>query len=348
MRHSLLSRFQGTLLAAALGQELGTYGRSRQCSPKSRTDHLKQIAWLTAANLSGWHPGLEPESALSRQPSVGGRLAVSCARALVNPDGWNDRVLAAIGGDALSGAETGIATEPYCSDGTPSETIDTELTIAALPVALFFHDDPNRQQQQLLQMVKLWHGSPASEAGLLAVGYAIAQALQDRLEPQTLLPQTIAYLKQRTVNPTTPFLELIGTLELAQTLVEQCSGLYTAIEQLPMRQHQTSNEAIALAFYCFLSTPLDLRLTLLRAARCGKAAPVVAALAGALGGAYQGTSGLPLVWQLTTDMPLSWGIAASTLHELAAHLFAAWSGVYLPAQPTVNAAIAAPGIIRSR
>ncbi len=115
---------------------------------------------------------------------------------------------------------------------------------------------------------------------------------------------------------------------------------------IAIERAQTGNEAIALAFYCFLSTPCDLRLALLRAARCGEAAPVIAALTGALGGAYQGLGGLPLAW-VATDSHV-WGIPETALHALAAHLFAAWSGVYAPAERMAVAAIAAPGVIRPR
>ena len=344
MRYSLLSRFQGTFWAAALGHELGAYRRSQQAIAKSRTDGSEQAAWL-AASLTNWHPGLGRESASFSQPSLGGRMAIRCARALVNPGGWHERALAAIGGElAISEAETGVATGIRSGD-VLSETIAAELTIATLPLALFFHDDQNRQQQRLLQTVKLWHCSPDVEAGLLAVGYAIAQALQDCLEPQLLLSQIITYLKQSTASQSTPLPALIGTLEQTQTLVKQGAGLYTAINQIQVKQ-QMGNEAIALAFYCFLSTPDDLRLALLRATRCGEAAPVIAALTGALGGAYQGIGGLPLAW-LATDSHL-WGIADTALHELAADLFAAWSGVYAPAGRMAVAAIAAPGIIRPR
>ncbi|MBD2073280.1 ADP-ribosylglycohydrolase family protein [Phormidium sp. FACHB-592] len=342
MRYSLLSRFQGTFWAAALGHELGAYSRSRQAIAKNRTEGSEVVR--LAANPTNWHPGLGRENASSSQPSLGGRMAISCARSLVNPGGWHEHALAAISKEfAISAPETSVATG--IRSGVLPETIAAELAIATLPVALFFHDDQNRQQQRLLQTVKLWRCLPDVEAGLLAVGYAIAQALQDCLEPQTLLPQIITYLKQSTVSQSTSLPELIGTLEQTQTLVKQGAGLYTAINQIQVRQ-QTGNEAIALAFYCFLSTPCDLRLALLRAARCGEAAPVIAALTGALGGAYQGSSGLPLAW-LATDSQL-WGITNTALHELAAHLFAAWSGVYAPAGRMAVAAIAAPGVIRPR
>lgn len=344
MRYSLLSRFQGTLLAAALGHELGAYWRSQQSIPQSRVDGSGQT-WSAAGSLTGWYPGLNSESALSKQLS-GGRTAVSCARVLIDCGGWNERELAAIGMPlTTSDVETDFAKERR-SGGGLGTAVAAELTIATLPLTLFFHEDESRQQHYLLRTLKLWHCPPDAEAGLLAVGYAIAQVLQNRLWLQTVLPQTIAHLKQST-NSTAPLLDLIDKLEQAQTLVQQRYGLYTAIEQLQARTCCTGNEAIALAFYCFLSTPHDLRLALLRAARCGEAAPVVAALTGALSGAYHSINGLPLVWQLAAS-PL-WGITDSTLHQLATHLFAAWSGVYAPAlQMMPNVAIAAPGIIRPR
>ncbi|HEY9653917.1 MAG TPA: hypothetical protein V6C50_00355, partial [Crinalium sp.] len=145
MRYSLLSRFQGTFLAAALGHELGAYSRSRQAIAKNRVDGSEQVAWL-AANLTNWHPGLGHSSASSSQPSLGGRIAISCARALVHPGGWHERALAAIGSEfGISEAETGVATG--MRSGVLPATIAAELTIATLPLALFFHDDQNRQQQ---------------------------------------------------------------------------------------------------------------------------------------------------------------------------------------------------------
>jgi hypothetical protein len=178
-------------------------------------------------------------------------MAISCARALVNPGGWHERALVAIGKEfVISEAETGVATG-IRSSGVLPETIAAELTIATLPLALFFHDDQNRQQQRLLQTVKLWHCFPDVEAGLLAVGYAIAQALRDCLEPQTLLPQIITYLKQSTASQSTPLPELIGTLEQTQTLVKQGAGLYTAINQIQVGSSKRATRRSHLPFTVF-------------------------------------------------------------------------------------------------
>jgi ADP-ribosylglycohydrolase len=222
-----------------------------------------------------------------------------------------------------------------------------ESALATLPLALFFYENVTKQQQILRQTVQLWQSPPGTEAGLLAVGYAIAEGLNEQVERLTLLPRTIVYLKQSTAKPTDTLLELIGALEQTQVLIQQEAGLHTAIERLRTAAH-SCHEAIALAFYCFLSSFADLRLSLLRAARCGEAASVVCALTGALSGSHHGLSGLPLTWRLDRPLPLLGELSNLELGQLATHLFAVWSGSYHPATAQRSIAIAAPGLLRPR
>jgi ADP-ribosylglycohydrolase len=223
-----------------------------------------------------------------------------------------------------------------------------EGALATLPIALFFYDSEIRQQQLLVQTVQLWQAPPDGEAGLLAIGYAIAQVLKERLERLTLLPQILAYLKQSTAKPTASLLNLTKTLEQVQTLLQHGAGLYAAIEQLRAVTTQSESRAIAIAFYCFLSTPDDLRLSLLRAARSGEVAPAACALTGALSGAHNSLNGLPLSWRINSSIPLLWGLSSEEMNQLAARLFAVWSGVYASGTVTNASAIAAPGVIRPR
>ena len=128
---------------------------------------------------------------------------------------------------------------------------------------------------------------------------------------------------------------------------------------------------IALAFYCFLNTPEDLRLSVVRAARCGIAGQLTCALTGALSGAYNGAAAIPVEWrQLSLAVasrslaegqePSVWGTGSELkLVELANNLFAVWAGVYNPTAGPDSWAIlcegnayarsvAAPYVIRPR
>lgn len=356
MRYSLLSRFQGTLLAAALGEALGAYGQLGQRSTaKSRTALPQGTLPLTVAHLADWHPGItiKHSSALT-DSSPWGSAAISCARLLVQMGRWSELEMAAIG---LRLAADSMATAAPGQTRTGRAFVSAECALATLPVALFSHDDVSKQQPLLLQTINLWRCPPSTEAGLLAVGYAIAQVLQERVDRFTLVPHTITYLKhylkQGTANPTAPLLDLIDTLKQVQALLQQGAGLHTAIERLRARSTNGDSTAIALAFYCFLSTPDDLQLSLLRAARSGELAsgelaPVTCALTGALSGAYNSLNGLPLAWRTGNPMAVLWGLSDPEMKQLATHLFAVWSGVYNPGTATNRLAIAAPGVIRPR
>ncbi len=139
--------------------------------------------------------------------------------------------------------------------------------------------------------------------------------------------------------------------EQVQRLLDEQAGLETACDRVSTNSDHDA--AIALAFYCFLSTPYDLRLALLRAAQTGPCAPLVGALTGALSGAFNSLSGIPIDWQLALD---AWEISSEEittqpeLLNLANCLLARWSGVYEPLTFSKEfgqvPAIAAPQVIR--
>lgn len=68
-----------------------------------------------------------------------------------------------------------------------------ETIVALLPIALFFHEDRLKLWQMLKQA--MWQHSPIAQQESFAVGCAIADALQEKLDPLTLIPTIIIYLK---------------------------------------------------------------------------------------------------------------------------------------------------------
>lgn len=248
--------------------------------------------------------------------------------------------------------------------------------VATLPLAMFFHENKAKLREKLEQVVGVWE-APSQIAqdlavGTLSVGYAIARGLKEKLNPSVLIPETLTYLGVDT--------PLATLLLKVQILLEQNASLETAQTQLcksavdAQRQEVTegSLEAklvspsfflpIALAFYCFLSTPENLRLAVIRAAQMGVEPQLTCSLVGALSGAYNGAVSIPVEWRvaLVTNSeagrensersPLLWGtVSIGEIMELAANLLAVWSGVYHSSvysaspQPPV---VAAPYVIR--
>ncbi|MBE9035442.1 ADP-ribosylglycohydrolase family protein [aff. Roholtiella sp. LEGE 12411] len=206
-----------------------------------------------------------------------------------------------------------------------------EVILATLPVALFFHDNTIKLRQNLLRVLQIWEDDPVVRDGTLAIGYAIAQSLNEKLHPLTLIPQTISFLGE---TPTSVPQQLLKV----HALLTQGSGLERAQAELN-REEKLSN-IIAMAFYCFLSTLEDFRLAVLRATHSSNSQvqettrlslQATGAITGALSGAYNSTEGIPVNW---------WGLVSqanlttrgltnfSQMLELADALLAVWSGVY--------------------
>lgn len=226
-----------------------------------------------------------------------------------------------------------------------------QAMIAVLPLVLFSHEYKAKLRQNLQQLVGIWQQEPVgvgTEAlpllhGALAIGYAIAQSLREKLEPATLIPKTLTFLQ----DTETPLAQQLSTV---QTLLEQGASLEVASSQL-CRDAQPNSTPIALAFYCFLSTLEDFRLSVSRAARTRYQPQMTCGLTGALSGAYNSTAGIPVGWRVAWQQP-NWGMSEATqILQLADQLLAVWSGVYATStveQVPIFSAVASPRVIQPR
>ena len=221
--------------------------------------------------------------------------------------------------------------------------------IAALPLMLCYHDNFSDLRSHLSAI------PAAARADALVLGYTLSQILQDQLNPDTLIAQILADLDLEKTNwaladQLTEVQYLIragASLAIAQRVL----GASTALSATPM--------PIAMALYCFLGTPEDFRLSLLRSTRQFPLSTLTATLAGAMSGCRNTTAGLPLQWrspfqQRHSDAYLlrsRWGVETEIdLLHLADLLLAHWAGFYHPTHPLPLAryrgAIAAPNVIR--
>ena len=226
--------------------------------------------------------------------------------------------------------------------------VSTKAIIYTLPLALLYHENETKLRQNLQLVAACWQDDQVNRDSALAVGYAIAQSLTEKLNVADLIPQTIAFLGPET--------ELAQQLVQVQLLLEQRAGL-ERVRSLLGRQAQPTTP-IALAFYYFLSTLEDLRLSVMRATQNVYQPQLTTAITGALSGAYNSTAGIPasLRMKLTgvDAKPLAaWGMTnEAEMLRLADSLFAVWSGVYDQNSRSIEltqvAAIAAPRVIRSR
>jgi hypothetical protein len=204
-----------------------------------------------------------------------------------------------------------------------SDDVSLKAIIATLPVALFYFDNTVKLRQNLSQAIAIWDRDLIVRDGTLAVGYAIAQCLTEKLDIKTLIPQTIDFIGE---TPTA----LPQTLLKVNNLLLQGAGLERV--QGSLSREEKLSKAIAMAFYCFMSTLEDFRLSILRATDNSNAfSPATGAITGALSGAYNSLTSIPVSWQMKLPAPNS---ATSRLSnckqmiELADALVAVWSGAY--------------------
>lgn len=246
---------------------------------------------------------------------------------------------------AISGAESLIRRGTFVLDEWQFPSLEktgagSEAVIATLPIALFFHEDSTKLRQHLLKATTAWSQAP-EEA--LVVAWAIARSLHEQLNPRQIIPQILDELEIRQ----TP---LGQQLERVQTCLETGAGLHVTLRQLRRAQAHSRtpprSPAIALAFYCFLSTPEDFHLSAIRAVRGGNCLPLTAALTGALSGAHNSLLGIPTSWRLAASRTES----GSQRLQVADRLLAAWSGIYniSATPPSLPLAVAAPRVIQCR
>jgi ADP-ribosylglycohydrolase len=224
--------------------------------------------------------------------------------------------------------------------------------VAVLPATLFFHEDLFKQRRLVLQLLKASSINEQVQGAVIAFAYAIAEALKNQLNPATFLAQLAAYLRLAEL-PTGAQAKRSGYLEQLQAILEAGGTGYNLSAQ-PLREPHA--QTILLALGLFLSTPENLSLSLLRAARLSNQPTSICALVGALSGAYNGIIGIPPLWIATLepkngDQPAI-AVDVQSLNTLAAQLLAVWSGVYDLANydqstlPTSALTVAAPWVTR--
>lgn len=229
--------------------------------------------------------------------------------------------------------------------------------LATLPVALFFHENPIKLRHNLLLAAEIWQNEPIVRDGILAVGYAIAQSLTEKLTSISLISQTISFIGETSTDLPQQLLKI-------NNLLEDGAGLERV--QTEFSKEEKLSRSIAVAFYCFLSTLEDFRLSVLRAIHNSHHSQEISAITGALSGAYNSVVGIPITWQVmlvqanSTEGQVS---SSRRMVELAEALVAVWSGVYdLALRPVMVTeeesaialhlvslqATAAPRVIKSR
>lgn len=312
MRYSINSRFRGTILGLAIGARLGRLGATPKIHQTSVNQSQEQ------QNYSN------PFDEQIIKPVVAGIKSL-IQKGRFDLEDWHH----AVGRD--------LSFSPLHS------------IIATVPLALFYHENEIKLRSNLqLALAAVGQDDPESQDIVLAVGYAIAQAMHTPLYPPELIAQTISFLGEKSI--------ISQKLYQVKSLLEHNAGIETVATALEQQHHPSSS--FALAFYCWLSTVEDFRLSIGRVIQKSSQPQFACAITGALSGAYNGLAGIPatlrqpLFSRSANLMPSGSMTTEKEMLKLCDALVAVWSGVYdqanQPADLTKVAAIAAPQVIKTR
>lgn len=336
MRYSLLSRFRGVLLGAAVGEVFGWYCQGR--SPLQLQHKYLDINCIYQGKNS---QKIEiQESEFHLKP-----LAVIYAESLI----YNGNLINIDDSKINLLKTSGINSKINCNSNN---------FLATLPIMMYFHENTEKMQAKLEEFAKI----EMIEASL-ALGFVIAQVLQEKVDRVRLIPEVISYFNEEILSKlgeNQQYLILIQQLQQLQILLEHGASL-EIIKNSLLRSTQISPNisAIIIALYCFLSTPEDWHLSVIRGARLGFAPQLTCGIIGALSGAYNSMAGIPLGWRLNfakTDenedlLKMLWGMRSTEeIIELSDRLLASWAGVYqlnnLPLDTNLLLFVAAPQVIK--
>lgn len=327
MRDSLTSRFRGAFLGALLGEAIGVCASSQQHSRLA----LQQIFQGRLGKLNFAYP------------NCGIKLMFAQTSALTSPD-------------QPSAQSTATQTKSGDSILTFNEVTPEELILSALPLALFYHDQPllYRTALQTIGQPIATHKMAALITAATVIGQTISLILRERFVRLELIPQLLKDLDLEESSP-----DLASQLYQIQAWIEQSTTLAGVARQIKQATSSAALDpaslAVTLSLYSFLYTPDDFRLSVVRAAQL-QSSILLPALTGALSGVYNGVTGLPSawrqqIWSSEAEVLQRWGVASEAkVEEFTDSLLACWAGAINPdvwlQQPQFNRVTAAPRAIR--
>lgn len=150
------------------------------------------------------------------------------------------------------------------------------------PVGLIDSRDLKRLREDCWATSVITHNNPEAVTGATAVAYAIARLVSGEVDKEAFLPEIATFVGDS---------EVTRNLEQAQSLLSTRTSTEEALAVLGTSGYVV--ETVASALYCFLRTPGNFMATVASAVKGGGDTDTIAAIAGAISGAYKGVANMP-------------------------------------------------------
>ncbi len=324
MRHQTLERFQGMWLGGIVGQALANQNKS--CDRTGIFDFPHQN-WLAERRqiaeilLRSERLGVDDiGQQLAIQHSESNATVQNCLRKVDEPavnsqffSGYNYNSRQA---DAHSRvAEIKLST---CGDNI----------LSLLSLIIFYGDNQDllkkiidQHNQHNLKLANSGENAEIKE-DILIWSYLLTSVLNNKLESWQI---NFNWVVERILNN----LEgketlLINKLKLVVQAVKSGISLHQLLDEMSSNG-STRQTAIALSWYCFVTTPNDFKISVQRAASIKpNIAELTATLTGTFSGAYNGMTVIPYNWRIRMSQNPNY----SSENQLVSKLFKTWLGIY--------------------
>ena len=161
---------------------------------------------------------------------------------------------------------------------------------------------------------------------ILIWNYLLTLVLSHKLESGTInfnlmLEKLFNNLNHLEIDATATL--LTQKFKLVVEAINSGISLHNLLDKLSSNGN-TKSTAIALSWYCFLTSPQDFKISVQRAASIPNVGGLTAALTSTLSGAYNGITGIPYNWRIRMSQNLNYTLE----NQLVSQLFKAWLGIY--------------------
>jgi len=288
-------RFRGALLGSAVGEALGAV--TQGLTPRDVQELYGEVEALPVAASARWTSAAHDSMPLAVARSF-------LPDGLLDPERTADAIARAARRDdppGLSGFARNLLERGIPWHEAGENAPESMPAVAVLPLALLRAGSFRRLKLEAGILASLSHNHPTAIAGAIAQACAVARMLHAPASsldvisfPRALSPVVAGIEPERGARPR------LG--KSATTVGRKLGAELPALllRRAPVQEMQealgngtAAHEGIPFALGCFLRSPEDFAEAVLPAVRHGGDARAVAAMAGALCGAYIGESGIP-------------------------------------------------------
>ncbi len=307
-----IDKFRGSILGLAIGDAMGM-------PFEGLTSDMIKGAWQNKDFISGSYQGLRAGQYTDDTLMMICHLENLIERRKVDPEHLSSKFIEWFDSRDLRGiGRTTLYAITRLKQGYPWDKSGSEDYYAAgnggamriAPVGLFYHRDLEGLREAVQIGVMITHNNSEAISGALAVAYLVARGVREDLNPETAISDTVAYLGDSQVS---------NKLVLAQELLSDEVTPSEALKTLGVSGYVL--ETVASAIYCFLYTPRDFEETVVNAVLGGGDTDTIAAVAGAISGAFNGMENIPQRWLEGVEGKERFIEMADELHEI-------WEGEY--------------------